>query len=396
MGALSCPEVHAISTGEELAAREEWGLVRVRFRLGKICIWGAACFGLWLYLGNRYVLAWPNCLVKHGTMVLLALGFGWFSSRAAVRYERRSLLLPLILILSFSIGEVHRAILRHAYRLEDASEDSRSEVPLSRPFTTTDLQVTRHILRAPASEDRLRVVQLTDLHFSSALPWDYYRSIVDRTNAAEADIVVLTGDYVSKLESVPLLERWLEEPLRARYGVYAVLGNHDYWAGVSDRVRQLLERANIHVLSGLCTQLQGVAPPDWLICGTEAPWGPDFVDAPQRSKDKVLVLSHTPDNIYSLRSRARVVFSGHNHGGQWRIPGVGALIVPSNYGRRFDRGHFTVEGTELFVSAGLGADFPPLRLYCRPELLIVDIDSRETDSGIDRIEIAANLGTDDR
>lgn len=311
-------------------------------------------------------------------MVLLALGLGWFSCWASVRYGRRWLLLPLSLVLLFSAGEVHRAVLRSDYRLEDVSEPLRSGVTYAGPFTTTDLQVVHHNLMVSGSDERLKVVQLTDLHFSSRLPWDYYRSIVDRTNAAQADIIVMTGDYVSKLESVALLERWLAQPLRAKYGAYAVLGNHDYWAGASDVVRQLLERANIHVLSGLCTRLEGAAPPDWLICGTEWPWGPDFVDDPLHPTERVLVLSHTPDNIYALRGRAKVVFSGHTHGGQWRIPGIGALVVPSKFGRRFDRGHFSVDGTELFVSAGLGADFPPVRVFCRPELLVVDIEAGST------------------
>lgn len=226
--------------------------------MGALCVWGAACFGIWLYVGNRYVLGWPSSVLKHATMVLLALGLGWVSCWASVRYRRRWLLLPLSLVLLFSIGEVHRAMLRRAYQLEQVTASSHWDVVRPNPFTTTDLQVVHHSLKAAGSSgEELKVVQLTDLHFSSALPWDYYRSIVERTNAVQADIVVLTGDYVSKLESVPLLERWLEHPLRAKHGVFAVLGNHDYWAGASDVVRQLLERANIHVLSGLCARLEG-------------------------------------------------------------------------------------------------------------------------------------------
>lgn len=357
--------------------------------MGAACVWGAACFGIWLYVGNRYILGWASSAAKHGTMVLLAVGFAWFSYRASVRYRRRWLLLPLTLVLLFSVGEIHRAVLRYAYRIEQSAEPSYLDLARVDPFTTTDLQVAHHVLKISGSDERLKVVQLTDLHFSSRLPWDYYRSIVERTNEAQADIVVLTGDYVSKRDSVALLEHWLEQPLRAKYGVYAVLGNHDYWAGASEVVRQLLERAHIHVLSGLCSRLEGAAAPDWLICGTEWPWGPDFVDDPLHPTDRVLVLSHTPDNIYDLRGRGKVVFSGHTHGGQWRIPGVGALVVPSKFGRRFDRGHFSVDGTELFVSAGLGADFPPLRVYCRPELLVVDIESGNTTPGIAQNQVVS-------
>jgi uncharacterized protein len=87
----------------------------------------------------------------------------------------------------------------------------------------------------------------------------------------------------------------------------------------------------------------------------------------------VLMLSHTPDNVYDLGDLgADAVFAGHTHGGQIRLPGLGALIVPSRYGRRFDRGHFVVDDTHLFVSAGIGADAPALRLWCPPEIVVVD------------------------
>ena len=89
--------------------------------------------------------------------------------------------------------------------------------------------------------------------------------------------------------------------------------------------------------------------------------------------DFIIALSHTPDNIYDLaKLRVTAVFSGHTHGGQLRMPWLGALVVPSVYGRRFDQGHFLVDGTHLFVSAGIGADHPPFRVGCPPDILVVD------------------------
>ena len=91
-----------------------------------------------------------------------------------------------------------------------------------------------------------------------------------------------------------------------------------------------------------------------------------------------LVLSHTPDNIYEVAERgATALFAGHTHGGQFRLPLLGPLVVPSRYGRRFEEGHFVVNGTHLFVSAGVGADAPALRLWCPPELIVVDLVGRE-------------------
>ena len=92
----------------------------------------------------------------------------------------------------------------------------------------------------------------------------------------------------------------------------------------------------------------------------------------------MLVLTHTPDNIYRLnRAGASVVFAGHNHAGQIRIPLAGPVVIPSVYGRRFDHGHFTVNGTDLFVTAGIGTVGPTLRMFCRPDIFVVDIMNKK-------------------
>ncbi len=94
----------------------------------------------------------------------------------------------------------------------------------------------------------------------------------------------------------------------------------------------------------------------------------------QESNMLHIVLSHTPDNIYWLsKSYADFVFSGHYHAGQFRIPVLGPIVIPSIYGRRFDHGHFIVNGTHLFVTSGIGVAAPPLRIYCQPDIFIVDI-----------------------
>jgi len=85
-------------------------------------------------------------------------------------------------------------------------------------------------------------------------------------------------------------------------------------------------------------------------------------------------LSHTADNIYQLSSAgALAVFSGHYHAGQAKLPWYGPVVIPSKYGRLFDHGHFKIDDTHLFVTAGVGAAFPPFRIYCEPEIIIVDL-----------------------
>jgi len=186
---------------------------------------------------------------------------------------------------------------------------------------------------------------------------------------------VMTGDYLSQADRLPRFAAWLEGLPRTPYGAFAVLGNHDYWVGPVE-IRATLTRAGVHVIGGDCADL-AVDDRHIRVCGTDAPWGPGLAPRARGDVDATLVLSHTPDNVYALAEQgATAVFAGHTHGGQFRVPIFGALVVPSRFGRRFDRGHFDVEGTHLFVSAGVGADAPPLRLWCPPELVVVDLVGR--------------------
>jgi predicted MPP superfamily phosphohydrolase len=249
-------------------------------------------------------------------------------------------------------------------------------IELFRPITTTDLELVHFDVKLPGlGVPRLRVVHVTDLHITEALPNDYYAGLSRRIAAREPDLLVFTGDYLSLIERLPLLEAWLAGVPHARYGNYAVLGNHEHWLD-AERLRATLGKAGITPLSGSCTTVP-VASGTVRLCGTEAPWGPGLtraaIDAGAPGTSPLFVLTHTPDNVYPLHDLgASVVFAGHTHGGQMRVPVFGALVVPSKYGRRFDVGRFDVEGTELFVSAGVGADEPPLRIYCPPELLEAD------------------------
>jgi uncharacterized protein len=122
-----------------------------------------------------------------------------------------------------------------------------------------------------------------------------------------------------------------------------------------------------------------------LVTGYDHPWGPRRAVIPFQWEGALhIVLSHNPDNIYRLSKwPADIVFSGHYHAGQIRLPILGSMVVPSVYGRRFDHGHFLVNGTHLFVASGIGAADPPLRIYCRPDMFVVEIlgTSRMVSSG---------------
>jgi predicted MPP superfamily phosphohydrolase len=285
--------------------------------------------------------------------------------------------LPFAVLLAALANDGYQRSVRQRYLASPPERSVGVGASVWRPVTTMDL--VRHFYVIPSSAlavDRLRVVQISDLHVTPALPKSYYEAAFDSVVAQNPDVILLTGDYVSRVRNLPLLAQLLSGRLHARFGVFAVLGNHDWWTA-PEAERQILNAAGITLVTGGCEHL-----PESVgrvaVCGTEEPWGPKL-ETLLPSSDLSLVLSHTPDNVYDLAALgASAVFSGHLHGGQVRIPGYGALVTPSRYGQRFDQGHFRVGATDLFVSAGLGADSPPLRIYCRPDIVIVDFINSQT------------------
>lgn len=338
----------------------------------------AAAFGVWAFIVNRWVINWVDSDAKRFTVLALAVVLGTLGFIPVLRRSARPWVrVGLAIIALFTLGELRRAWLRHQYAVEQAGG---APIALFHPVTTTDLVVRHFEIPLPGLDvPRLRVIALSDLHITEELPESYYGRVTRDLAAREPDIVLFTGDYLSRMVRLPLLEAYLQTLPPVRYGRYAVLGNHDHWLEPA-RIGDAFTRAGITLLSGKCQVVPIPGSAGIRLCGTEAPWGPELTSEILRTQAPgrmpLLVMSHTPDNVYELEELgAAAVFSGHTHGGQMRLPLLGAVVIPSIYGRRFDLGHFTLETTHLFVSAGVGADQPPLRIYCNPELVEVDFTS---------------------
>jgi predicted MPP superfamily phosphohydrolase len=280
-------------------------------------------------------------------------------------------------------GERRRLSIRRRCRADGPVRVEARPLSWKRPFTTLDLAVAyyRAALPGPAAM-RFRVAHFSDLHVNDRLPLAYYRDAMETVARAGADLVLVTGDHVTWPEHVGLLRQILR-PL-GRLGTYAILGNHDHWADPA-AVTAALRDAGVERL-GNARRRVAVPGGEIVLAGCEAPWGPalDRLHA-FAGREPILVLTHTADNVYRLaRAGAHAVFAGHYHGGQFRIPRIGALAIPSLYGRRFDHGHFRVRGTHLFVTAGVGVAQPPLRVFCRPDVFVVDFrgDGGEDGGGL--------------
>jgi uncharacterized protein len=340
----------------------------------------AAGLGLLLTTVNR-ILSYLHgravkMLVAVVGVIVLPLGFAWLGYAGG----RAGQVTVALVAFGLAIGELRRIMLRRAYRASPPVEQSGPAPALRRPITTTDLRLARYIVPLPqhngasaSAGRRLRIALLSDLHVNDQLPDAYFQEVIRRASQVEPDLVFITGDFVS---SPALAQRLpgLLAGLRSRLGIFAVLGNHDYWAGDA-QVRQVVSEAGITILGNGWQRIQADGLGNLLLLGCEEPWSRDRWQAPPvQDGDLVLALSHTADHIYRLSKLGTIaMFCGHYHAGQFRLPYLGAPFVPSRYGRRFCHGHFQVNRTHLFVTAGIGAAEPALRLYCPPDIFIVDL-----------------------
>ncbi|HOS80197.1 MAG TPA: metallophosphoesterase [Anaerolineae bacterium] len=234
----------------------------------------------------------------------------------------------------------------------------------------------------------LTLVQLTDLHLGPDVTAAYLQRVVEQANAQSPDLIVLTGDFVSQSASYSRAVAEILADLRAPYGVFAVLGNHDVWVG-ADEVAARLTEVGITVLRNDRVQLFPRGDPLWLVgiedagaldcdaAGLEpGPWSEQqaavtrlLADIPPAEARILLV--HTPDFVALLPAgRLDLVLSGHTHGGQVRLPLVGAPIVPSCEGQKY-AGGWVPGSPPVYVSRGIGLIAPAVRFNCRPELPVL-------------------------
>jgi hypothetical protein len=233
----------------------------------------------------------------------------------------------------------------------------------------------------PATCDGLRVAVLADLHTGS--PWNdlaKLAEIVDLTNRARPDLILLAGDFVihdvvgGRFVAPEASAAALAE-LSAPLGVFAVLGNHDWWLD-GPRVQRALESAGITVLEDTATRVAAGRCSFWL-AGISDYWErPHDVQralAEVPATASVIAFSHNPDVFPEVPERVAITFAGHTHGGQVYLPGIGRPIVPSKHGERFAIGHVVEDGRHLFVSSGLGTSILPVRFLVPPEISVVEL-----------------------
>jgi uncharacterized protein len=197
----------------------------------------------------------------------------------------------------------------------------------------------------------------------------YFREVVRTSNELQPDLVALTGDLV---ESAARLD-WIPDTfgqLQSRHGVYFLLGNHDLLTHDVARLRQTLVQSGLVDLGGRQRQIE-IKGETALLAGSERPWidnRPAALSCADGATPLRIVLAHTPDQLgWARRQNADLILAGHTHGGQIRIPPLGAIFSPSLWGVKHVAGIYYAPPTILHVSRGVSGD-TPVRWRCPPEL----------------------------
>jgi predicted MPP superfamily phosphohydrolase len=221
---------------------------------------------------------------------------------------------------------------------------------------------------APEHEG-LRIGFLTDLHHSAFVSQDDIARAVAFLLAAAPDLIVLGGDYVSNFD-----RRYMQPcaealaPLTAPHGVFAILGNHDD----EREMPNALARQAFAVLKDARTTLRIRNEPLDLAGIRFWTKQPEAIARVLRgATGSTLLLAHDPRRVTEAAALAiPAVLSGHTHGGQVVLPGVGAIAA-----KRFPHlaGFASVNGTSLFISRGIGTVFLPIRLNCPPDVAVLTL-----------------------
>jgi uncharacterized protein len=247
------------------------------------------------------------------------------------------------------------------------------------------LIVTENSLKVPnfsLALNGLKVVAISDIHGGSAhVTEEKLRKIVETANAQNPDLIVLLGDYVSQIDGK---NSDLKMPIKtiasnlqgfkARYGVYGIIGNHDWWFD-DKKVELEFERAGIKILENETESIQIGEETVW-IWGIEDYWRGRRVPL-QSSYDKIptkkniIAITHNPDSLLKAPGDISIMFAGHSHGGQIYIPFYGREAFVND--ERFMYGHAEVDGKNVFVTAGIGTSIIGFRFLVPPEISVVTL-----------------------
>ncbi|HBB95407.1 MAG TPA: metallophosphoesterase [Blastocatellia bacterium] len=248
-------------------------------------------------------------------------------------------------------------------------------------------QDTIQIENWPAELSGLRIALIGDIHTDNRfIDEKKLKKIVELTNAQNPDLVVLLGDYIQggrdnaahRVE--PEITAAQLKNLKAPLGVYAILGNHDWWYN-GEKVRRAFESEGIPILEDEARELSRNGKSFWLVGLADLWTRPQHVQqtlAKAPSGSTVIALTHNPDLFPDLPQSVPLLLAAHTHGGQVNLPLIGTPVVPSRFGSKYTAGHVYENGHHLYVTTGIGTSIMRVRFRVAPEIVILTINGEQS------------------
>jgi uncharacterized protein len=239
----------------------------------------------------------------------------------------------------------------------------------------------------PEEYKNMKVLVIGDVHTGSPfIDEKKLEKIVKISNKEKPDLFLLLGDYViegvvgGKFVDPSITTKYLSR-VKAPRGHIAILGNHDWWYN-GYKTKQALEKSGIRVLENESVNIaRNNEKPLWIAgLADNIERIPDIYKSIKNvnSKDTVILLTHEPDFFGDFANnipyQVKLVLSGHVHGGQVRLPFIGAIITPSSYGNRYSKEFIVENGKQMFVTSGIGTSILPVRFLCPPEIVVITLN----------------------
>ena len=246
-------------------------------------------------------------------------------------------------------------------------------VTLVEPHWLALRRVSVPIPNLPAHLDGFTIAQLSDLHRGPEMTQEHIEQAAELAQRQNADLIALTGDYVSASAGYAASCAEALSPLATSGNALACLGNHDYWTD-AETVAGALSDAGVTVLRNAA---QEAADGLW-VAAVDDVWE-QHADLDRAlegipSGATVVLLAHEPDYADEVATDGRVSLqlSGHSHGGQVRLPLLGPPILPY-LAEKYHTGRYRVGQMWLYVNRGVGMIPPAVRLNCRPEVTLLTL-----------------------
>ncbi len=239
-------------------------------------------------------------------------------------------------------------------------------------YNATNLVITKRRVKLKNLKQALHLAMISDAHIGEYLKKDYLQKIVDRINALHPDIVVIVGDLADLKAELVQEDLAPLKDIQSKYGVYYVLGNHEYYHGVAALI-EVFKRHHIRVLQNESVPVAGIN-----LMGVNDLMGyrfkhfePDFKAIFAKADPNLpsVLLSHQPKSLTHLEQKPDLLLCGHTHAGQ-----IFPFTLLVWLDQKYIYGHYHLKDCQMIVSSGCGFWGPPVRIFTKSEIVSIHLE----------------------